>query len=198
MLPDYRKIREKINDFYFFIIEEEKKHQLGFMSEVKSSRVFEGKTIELKRQDGEIDITEIKTFKTFFNIENHEIEKLMFNDIIERVKNAAKDMCKQYFEYFMGIMDSAITKVGNQIDMQGKSITPEHLMKMYDKLFMDFDYNLQPTKKVILTNKQGQEQIIKAFEEIEKDPVLRKKMDEIIEKKRKEYLEREDNRELVG
>lgn len=198
MLPDYRKIRGKINDLYYFIIEEEKKHQLGFMSEIKSSRVFEGRTIELKRQDGEIDITEIKTFKTFFNIENHEIEKLMFNDIIERVKNAAKDMCKQYFEYFMGIMDSAITKVGNQIDMQGKSITPEHLMKMYDKLFMDFDYNLQPTKKVILTNKQGQEQIIKAFEEIEKDPVLRKKMDEIIEKKRKEYLEREDNRELVG
>lgn len=198
MLPDYRKIREKINDFYFFIIEEEKKRQLGFLKGIKSSRIFEGRTIELKRQDGEIDITEVKTFKTFFNIENNEIEKLTFIDIITRVKNAAKEMCKQYFEYFIGIMDDATTKVGNKIDMKGKSITPEHIMKMYERLFMDFDHNLQPKEKVILTNKQGQEQFIKALEEIEKDPVLRKKMDEIIENKRKEYLERENNRELVG
>ena len=198
MLPNYIKIREKISSFYKMYLSELRKNQLGPLNEIEGSCVFEGRTVELKRCDGEIDLTEIKTFKTPFNFEYADVEKLSFDDIMKKIQVASKDMTSQYVGHLIEILEETTAKTGNIVGYKDNVITPENILELLDKMYMDFDKNLQPTKKVILVNKIAEEQIKRALDQIEKDPVLKTKLEEITERKRREHIERENNRELVG
>lgn len=198
MLPNYQRTREKILDFYFLFLEFQKNKLLGPLNSIKKYKVFEGRTLELKRESGEVDKTKIETFKSIITIKKDEYESITFSEILKRLSEVAEDMHKQYMKFFFDTIDEAVTKVGNVVDLKGKAITPEDVYKLFEKMQIDFDEKLIPKNKTLIANELGQKQFIEVMEKIESDPELRNKFDKLFEKKKIEYLDRENNRELVG
>jgi hypothetical protein len=92
-------------------------------------------------------------------------------------------------------MGKAAESVGNVTRNAGN--LRECFLAMVEKVEMDFDENDNPIHPSIVAGKEVVKELMKLAPEVENDPEFKKKHDEIIERKRLEFHEREAARKLV-
>jgi hypothetical protein len=109
----------------------------------------------------------------------------------------SKDMIKKLTKQFEDCINNVTERTGNVVKVDGRNQLSNPLIDMLKtEVTVDFDENGNAIMPTIFPP-QGIEIINAKLKECQKDPEMAKHVKQLIEKKRKEWLDRENSRKLV-
>lgn len=194
MLPDFPEIKEKIQKKYLSYIEKNSNSDL--LNQIPKETLLEGDKLEVNRCGEKINI-EFKKIESCINIDIKSIERLEGKHIFTEINKCADELKRQKSSDFYTNIFKAVDKVGNNIDAQGEPLQPKHIFQLLEKISINFkrDGTFSP---YIVAHPGIQQKVVEVINTILTTPELKKQYDELIEKKRREWRDRESNRKLVG
>ncbi|MCK4818719.1 hypothetical protein KA005_23305, partial [bacterium] len=95
-------------------------------------------------------------------------------------------------------LNEVTAKTGNVVDAGGQPLSHELLLKTLETIQLDFDDNGKPIMPTLVVSPQQYEKIKVKNIEWENDPECQKQFEQMMNRKRKEWHDRESNRKLVG
>jgi len=196
VLPDFIPVKKKISKVLTSYLRKKLQSE-PFIGQLRHKVQHEGDRIVMKTYDGSIDKIEYKTLGSEFNIQTEEIIKEGPNAFIKHIDKLVEDLIKQKSKVVFQKLNEITSKTGNVVNLHGEPFTPEKLLEALDKIQMEFDEDGRPTNLTIVMHPDLWNKIKDKIPEWEADTEFRKKHDAIIEKKRREWLDRENNRKLV-
>lgn len=189
MLPDFTKVKNKLNHgTYLYMIKNF--HQTSLLSSMKKQIHFEGDGFSIQDDDNEKK-SKYKEFSSSFEITNDELLNKGPIAYIEGMLGAIDEMDKQGERLVIDRMKEASEKSGNVLKYKGK-LTPDNILEMYEMASISFDENGNHGYVLM-----GGDDCNEAVEELRTNQEYIEKYEKIIEKKRKEWNDSENNRKLV-
>ena len=167
------------------------------MPEIKITLHHEGDRSAIERENGVIEIIEIGEFADTITVDKKEIINENVGLFQEKVFDIGYRLGSEQANFARNIINKAVEKVGNIVEYKNV-LGPEHIFEMLEKVQIDFDEKDNPIKPGFWADPNTGQKILEILKTIEDTPELLKKHDEIIEKKRIEYHDRESHRKLVG
>lgn len=196
MLPDYSEIKGKIKKK----IEERMRSgkEIPPLDVLPQKTVFEGDKFKTVRSDGSTDVTDFEKFSTEIKIDLKDFESISFEEILKKVDEAAIEMETQKGRHFFEKMKEIVDSTGNVINAKGEKLNPEHIFKLMELIEINFNDNGTYKPLDFYVGTEISERSIEVLKEIDNTPELKRRMEEIIDKKREEWRDRESSRRLVG
>lgn len=197
MLPNFTKakvaIKQKFNDYFDSRI----RYYNPQFSEADVSIVHEGTGTETVNADSNFhhemtfEKTEASVTTTIDELINDPLS--VFKMIDEMAKQTADQQAKIIYDTISDVTE----KSGNVTRRKGK-VTPETIFEMYEKVLIAFDDEGNPQMPQIHAGTNMLEEIESALKQIQTDSKLSKQFNELMERKKKNWNDRENNRKLVG
>jgi hypothetical protein len=194
MLPDFIKAKkmlfEQQQKFFSFAL----KQAAGeFFKQIPQTPIYEGDQMKQKYPDGLVHETEIRKLSSGFSLSFQEIKENP-SVIYEHLQSSAKEMADQQMKMMIDAINTVTERTGNIVS--GK-ITPESILEIWQKMEVAFDEHGNPIKYQILTSPEMAKKMQEVLIFMESDEGYKSRMKEIIDIKRKEWNDRENNRKLV-
>lgn len=195
MFPDFpsakNKIQKSFDDFFDFAVN----RHLGVpFSNIPKKIMYEGNKLKQKYSDQmqhESDLTLIKSSFDFTLVEGKRDPFIIY----QKLWDSAKDFAGQQLDMLLkGVTE--ITELTGNVVNTGKELQIKDLLDMYEKIEIPFDESGRPRLPMMV----GGEKMINDFKNLlsgNAENEFKTKMDEIIERKRKLWYDRENNRKLV-
>lgn len=196
MLPDYPKIKKYLEKKFTDAIKREIQKD-PLLSSLRVRIVNEGNAVVSSSIEGFSERIEYKKISAKFEIKNEEIIEKGPNVYFSRVKQIAEEIGGQQSQMFIKKMDEVTQRTGNVVNAKARPLSPQLILEALEKIAIDFDEHGNPIFPSLVVSPQQYEKIKEEIPKWESDPDLRKKHTELMEKKRKEWLDRESNRKLV-
>lgn len=196
MLPDYPKIKKDIQKRFSEAIKEEMQKD-PLLSSLRVRMINEGNTVVSSSVEGFSERIEYKEISAKFEIKNEEIIEKGPDAYFSRVKQIAKDMGKQQSQMFIKKMDEVVQRTGNIVNAKSRPLSPQLILEALEKIAIDFDEHGNPIFPTLVVSPQQYKKIKEEIPKWESNPDLRRRHMEVMEKKRKEWLDRENSRKLV-
>lgn len=196
MLPDYPNIKRKIQKKFVQAIQNEIKKD-PLLSQIRFHQVHEGDVLTFSDIDGYSENIEYKLISTKFEISKEEIIDKGPDAYFSRIGEIAKEMAKQQSQLVLKRIGKITERTGHIVDAKSKPLSPQLILQLLEKVAIDFDEYGNPIFPALVLHPDQYEKIKDEIPKWEADPELRKKHGELIEKKRKEWIDRENRRKLV-
>lgn len=196
MLPDYPRLKRRLNSKFEEMIRKEMKKD-PFLAQIRKHEIHEGNSLTAKSLDGYSSTTRYQEIASEFKISTDEIIKHGPDAFFSRATETSKDMVRKLSQHTIGVLDRIIERTGNVVKTKGGAVTPHSILDAIEKMEISFDESGKPIMPVIVMAPDEFEKIKGNLKEWEPDPELEKRRKEIIEKKRKQWIDRENCRKLV-
>ncbi len=198
MLPDYPELKRKIREKLMDLMQQQILAASGIVGEIPRSVMFEGDKFVIVREDGSIQEAILSEIAASMTFSKEELSKASPADVVEKIGLTAIEMATQQSKMTFDFIDEEVDKVGNKIDTKGKKPIDAYLEGL-EKILIDFDQKTQmPKLPRIVTSPDAAVAFAKDLEKLQVDPVYRNRYEEILERKKEEWIVRESNRKLVG
>lgn len=116
---------------------------------------------------------------------------------LQAMREAAEGMARKKTKSLLNAVSEVTDEVGNAVDAGGQPLSAELILKVWETMRFNFDEDGKPNMPTLVFNPIQEERVKEAFRRIETEPELRKKRDEIINRHRLDWYDRESNRKLV-
>jgi len=196
MLPDFPKIKKKhveaINKYLKDLI-----HQDPLFSGIRVEHHFEGSRMSYKTVDGEPNETEYQAASSEFQVKREDVIAKGAMAYVENLRDAAEEMKRQKAGYLFEKMKEVTDRTGNVVNGKGHPFSFELFVESIKKIWIDFDEDGKPIMPTMVVSPELGEKLRVILPEWVKNPEYKKTIDDIIDKKRKEWNDRESHRKLV-
>ena len=197
MLPDFPMIKQKIQK----MVEKDMQEEISqdpILSQIRKELLFEGNRFSIKTENGEIEESGYKGISAPYSVEREDIINKGHISFVENIRDEMIENVRgQQIRQFFDTVEKAVEKSGNVINGKGKPITFECFLEMFEKMQIDFDEEGNPHRLTFAMHPSTFAKIQDKLQEWENNAEYKKKYEEILEKKRKEYYDRESRRKLV-
>lgn len=198
MLPDYPHTKKLLDETFHERTSAALKRRLGIFSQMKRSQLHEGARCALTRDDGSSEVIEMKHLRASAEVEHdvREIDKLDPDKITHILDTLGERMASEQVKLFFQRVDEAVSEVGNVADSSKPFI--EQFLEMMEKTDMAFEPDGTPSpRQMVFGSPEAAKRVWDQVQGIEADPVLRRRYNDILERKRQEWRDREAARNLV-
>jgi len=200
VFPDYPATKRHLQkEFTAAIRKETKKDPLISLIHVRQS--YEGNAFTFTTDDGFSQTGTYKELSTKFEISNDEILKRGPEAYFSRVPQIAKEWVEKESRLLFQMMDEVTERTGNVVNAESKPLSPELILAALDKVAISFDEFGNAILPALVVHPDKLEGMKKEFQKYESDPLFKLKYKLkyklIIDKKRREWLDRESDRKLV-
>ncbi|GEM_PF-2979472 len=198
MLPDYPGLKEKIQAQFIILMKEHVKKVFPLQGMVKRKIIHEGTSPEYQSEfkgHYEDELTNLKTFSAQASFRKDELRIISMRDILERYLETAEKMGKDIELNSLQELSEKLTEKGQTTSIS-KSFTPDDILKAIDSVELSFDKNGNAQLPTIMAAPETAEKFSEAIVKLDEEPYL-SKFREIIDKKRKNWNDRENRRKLV-
>jgi hypothetical protein len=196
MLPDFPSLKAKFREKLYELSMERTERYLGIWGKVGKHELHEGKGQHLSRHDGTLDEMEPVPLMVQIPFGPHEVESLTMQEMLRKLDTAAREMALKQSALFDSRFEEAVTGVGNTVNAAGKT-NVQALTELIEKIDLDFRPDGKPDFPQI-KQEWGQEWFVQVINEIAADLALKKDFIDLMARKKEEFLDRENNRKLVG
>lgn len=197
MLPDYPDTKNRARRLLIKLIQEQMPQHEPLLAGIKHSRVHEGRSAVLTRQDESIDDIEFRSAGAEVSLTREQMRRVTVDELLEHVSSMAAQLAGQQVQLMFEKVSKAVEEVGNVVSASELG-TKEAFLEMQRKLEVDFDPETLEPKNLVIVLHPSQVQSFKAqAEEWEKDPAFVAEMDRIREQQIEAWRARENSRKLV-
>jgi len=198
MLPDFPKVKEKLQKMHHYAFMHARSSHLGPVANVPMSVVFEGNKTIIIRADGSIEEMSSKEATAELKVNLADFEKMNHEMVLNKINDAAEEIAGQQAKSFYEEVGRTAEEVDNVVDAEGKSFSMDLFFEGLEKIDIDFDEAGNPSGLIGAVSPKLFSSIAKVVEQAKTDPEMDKRYDELIERKRREWRARESRRKLVG
>jgi len=196
MLPDFPSLKAEMQKLV-----EAKMHHLvdtgdPVLSQIKRYTQHEGTDTQYEQHGGKTVRSGPEEIGVAFEVKMEEIPELVGEKLDAKLKAIAQEITSKQAQSFFKKVGESCDEVGNTVDAGGKPITPELLLEVFSRIETEFDENGNPTTSLVIHPNQVPA-LKKVANQIENDPDLGRRNQEILERQREKWAARESNRKLV-
>lgn len=195
MLPDFPTVKKKIGDDFNKKIRE-KVSSAPFLSQIGRKRVHEGNILTSSSMEGYTESSEYKRISSDFSISPDEIIEKGVEAFYSQIDKISEEFINQQSQVLFKKMDEVTERTGNIVNAKGK-FSPEVYLEALEKVTIAFDEFGNPIVPTLVLHPNKIPKWEKEWEKIKTDPNFLKKYLELVEKKRREWRDRESRRKLV-
>ncbi|HUT71923.1 MAG TPA: hypothetical protein VMW89_14740 [Desulfatiglandales bacterium] len=198
MLPDLPSLKQDIEQALYRYFQTQLNLRLGFFGEVPKYIIHECDRTRTLRADGTIDESKLKQASAELSLKSGEIPELTIKERKAKLNDMADQMAGQISKQLFGTLNEVLEKAGQVTDQKGKPLDAEAVFTVLETIELDFDETGKHKNLSIVVPPALAPKAKKVFEQIESDPILQKRHEEIMIRKRMEWRAREASRKLVG
>lgn len=198
MLPDLPELKRDLQRVIDQYLHRQVRARMGIFDEAPRHIIHEGEHMRIIRADGSVEESNLKESSAEMRIKMEEIPALTIAERLERLNAMAEEMARQMSEHLFGTLDSVLTKAGQVVDGKGKPFDAESIFSALDSIQLEFDETGQHHNLSLVIPPAMSERVKAAFAQIDADPELKRRHEELIARKRGEWRDREATRKLVG
>lgn len=196
MLPDFPTVKKKIGDDFNKKIRE-KINTEPFLSQIGRKRVHEGNILTSSSIEGYTESREYKRISSDFSISPDEIIEKGVDAFFSQIDKISEELIKQQSQMFFKKMEEVTERTENIVNAKGK-FSLEVYLEALEKVTIDFDEFENPLLPSLILNPKDLEKIKDEIPKWNVDPNLWKTcLELLVEKKRREWRDREGRRKLV-
>lgn len=199
MLPDYRPVKAELQAAVDEFIRRRVGVHLGVFNEIKHVTLKEGREkTRVVRPSGEVEDNPLRLRSVSIEFKKEEVGQIALPALLRRLDAAAEQMAGEMARDIYGSIKTAVDRVGNAVDAQGKGLTATLMLEAFAKIEIEFDRGGQPILPTLHIHPSLREALELATRTLTTDPELREQFRRLISEKREQWREREANRKLVG
>jgi hypothetical protein len=193
MLPDFPRAKEALQRYFISQIDRRSKSQL--LDSIPNIRVHEGDgTAPFNRERADKDASIIQAR---LEVNDEDVIRDGYGAFQSKIDTVAKELETQKEKILISAMDRTARTTGNVTSAKGQPFSPRIILDALEKMEIEFDDKGKSKGLVLVVSPAIGEVISKNIADWEKNPEYAKAFDELMEKKRKEWRDREDSRKLV-
>ncbi len=198
MLPDLPSLKRDIQRILDRYLQQQVHARLGVFNESLQHIIHEGNRMRTIRADGSVEESNLKEASAEMSLQLAEIPHLTPNERIAKLNNMADELANQIVKHLFGTLDAVLEKAGQVANQKGKPLSAEAVFEALEKIQLDFDETGKHHKLSIVVPPALFLRAKEVFEQIESDPALKKRYEDILTRKKLEWRDREAARKLVG
>ncbi len=197
MLPDFPKAKRRLHEILLSRMQNATSGSRGTFG-IKSVRAFEGDGLRTIRADGQTEkLTPIEV-STKLEIGTKDILQGGMKRVMELVDQAASDMVGNQQASMLKELSTFLDSHDRTIDGKGKKFDAEMFLNVLDSVEIDFDNQGKFKNLAWIIPPEMVDRFKQVFKDIESDLELKAKLDELVERKKRDFNVREASRKLVG
>ena len=198
MLPDYPFLKEKVQAQFVIQMKEHVKRVFPLQGMTKRQVIHEGTNPEYQSEykgHYEDELTNLKTFSAKASFSKDELRSMSLKDVFERYLETAEKMGRDIESNSIQELSEKLTEKGQTTSIS-KSITPDDILKAIDSVALSFDEKGNAQLPTIMAAPETADKLSEVIVKLDEEPFL-SKFRKIIDKKRKDWNDRESSRKLV-
>lgn len=198
MLPDFPKTKLLLSESFHRRIKNARAKELGILSSVEATQLHEGSKHLLHRNDGSSEEIEMKHLEASAQVKHdvRELNPMGIEDVSEILDELGQKLAAEQMKLMFQRIDRAVHEVGNVGDPNKPFL--EQFFEMIEKQHLDYDDLGRPVNNHIYVGSQkAADKVAETLKSIENEPDLKKRYENLLTKKRQEWLDREAARNLV-
>jgi hypothetical protein len=196
MLPDYTETKKLFGRFFQAYMRQ-KARTLSPLADVQTRFLHEGRGMRVKRPDDSESNSEVQLFSSTMEVRIDEIPNLTLERAITKFDEMVLDMVRQQTGFALGRISEEIPST-QTVDAKGKTLGAEVVLEMLEAIQLEFYPDGRPHELHVVGGLFTSERMRAIDEEFANNPELRRRHDELMEKKREAWRAREASRKLVG
>ncbi len=198
MLPDLPKLKSDLQEVLDDHLRTRAHAKLGVFNQVSQTLVHEGDRMRTSRADGSVEETEFREASAEVSIKRSEVPTLTAEARLGMIEKLADDMAAAVSKGLFETLHTSLDAAGQTVSARGKALSHEVFFEVLEKLHVEFDAQGQPSGLQLVVGPQMAPTIQRPEEEFQSDPELRRRHADLMERKRREWRDREAARKLVG
>jgi len=196
MLSNYPKEKDKFKELLVRYMKNQMAQRSPFISEIPRVRVFEGKKQYLVREDGSTEESTFQEIRSDINFNIKELEDINIDSLLNKLELSAEEISKGQAKLVYDNINRVVEEVGNVVNAKGRSFSPDIILEMLEKIQVEFDDHGNPFMPSIVVNPKTANEI--NLEQVLLNSDTDPRFNELMDKKREEWRDREASRRLVG
>jgi hypothetical protein len=170
--------------------------QGSFMEGIPRRKMHEGDILSVKSEKGLPVESELKEISAGFLLKDEDIIAKGMDAYYAKLDELAQSIKNQEERIMLNAMEQAAERVQNVIDAKG-NFSFSTILDALEKMTISFDSNGNPLGQDIILSPSAAAKMRAMLPELEKNEEYKRRHKEIIDRKRKEWLDRENSRRLV-
>ena len=196
MLPDFPETKRLFSRFFRTYMRR-KVREVSPYGAVQTRYLHEGRTMKITRADQSESTSGMEQLSVHLEIKFDEIESLTLQKAIEKHDAMIADMVQKQTHFVRERMSSEIPE-SQTLNAKGRKFDAQVVIEMLEKMQIDFYPDGTPHEIFVDGPLFTPERMAAVDKEFESNPELKRKFDEMMEKKKEEWRAREADRKLVG
>lgn len=179
--------------------ETEARKELGPLQDVRRFTQHEGKTMVHNTMDNSHKNKELKyvEFKTEYKVAYADVPKMGAGGVLKLLQEQAKEFGAQQAKHQYKVISQTTEEVGNVVNNGGKPFSIDSFFEVMEKIQIEFDEFGNPNMPTMVVSPEGAERAKEVIQEAENNPEVKKRMEELLAKKKEEYDAEQARRKLV-
>ncbi|MCG8338096.1 MAG: hypothetical protein MJE63_26630 [Proteobacteria bacterium] len=196
MLPDFPELKNELHELLYHSAETIIRFN-SVIGKLPPKIIVECENVEIKRADGSTQIMSPKRSESGANFKYKEMEILTLKEVFSRILQSCLELSNKGEKNAFETLNEEITSAGRTIDVDGKPLSPEILLKGIELIDINFDKFGNPDLPAFISG-MPIEKVKKELDKLFSEEPYKKSYKELIERKKRDWRDRESNRKLVG
>jgi hypothetical protein len=197
MLPDLTTFKSKMNRRLHALLKSEIDRRAPIVAQIRAVARHEGEGGSYQTEDGSIKKMDTKELSVPMELPVDSIPSLELDKTVEKIQALAQAMAEKKTALLFASISEAVEEVGNVIDAKGEKLTAELILKMWDSIVIAFDEKGHPQLPTLYLSPAQEQRAKEQLARIEAEPELRRRHQEIMDRQRLAWYDRESRRKLV-
>jgi hypothetical protein len=196
MLPDF-PVTKRLFSRFFLTYMRRKIREVSPYGAVQTRYHHEGRAMKITRADQSESTSGMELLAVDLEIKFDEIENLTLQKAIEKHDAIIADMVRKQTHFIRERMSSEIPE-SQTLDAKGRKLDAQVVIDMLEKMQIEFYPDGTPQEIFLDGPLFTPERMAVVYKELENNPELKRKFNEMMEMKKEEWHDREAVRKLVG
>jgi hypothetical protein len=192
VLPDFPQLKTEIGKRAQQAIEQRVREKAPIMAEIPRHAQYEGTIHTYDRIEADPVSEGFEVIGIPVTVDIAEVPELSGALFGAKIDAIAEQMAQKQMDLFYRKHSQAAAEVGNAFDAGGAPLTPDLFFKMLENVHMEFGPGGELIGQFVTS-----EPIAKIMNEWQKDPAFLARYEELLNRKRDDWRNRESNRKLV-
>ena len=196
MLPDFRSLKKRLASSAATTVHDTIERD-GLLGHIASQRIHEGNRLTLVRADGS---TETREFIQHWVRAEIEVDAIRRGDVAAvgaAVEDVAENVREQASKELFERVEEAATSAGNWVSGGGKPFTAEMWLATIEGMDLSFNDDGTWERPTVVIHPSMGERVRLEMKRMESEPELRARLEQLVERKREDWRDRESRRKLV-
>lgn len=196
MLPDFPETKRLFSRFFRAYVRR-KVREISPYGAVQTRYYHEGRAMKVTRADQSESNSGMEELSAHLEVKFEEIENLTLQKAIEKHDAMIVDLVRKQTHFIRERMSSEIPE-SQTLNAKGRKFDAQIAIEMLEKMQIDFYPDGMPHEIFVDGPLFTPESLASVEKEIESNPELKRRFEEMMTKKKEEWHAREADRKLVG